>query len=60
MKTLRVDSILRREKVEKSYPKPTKHRAVDGNVAVMKKKEKEEEGERKPKEHSNAQTNKTV
>ena len=43
MKTLRVDSILRREKVEKSYPKPTKHRAVDGNVAVMKKKEKEEE-----------------
>ena len=43
MKTLRVDSILRKEKVEKSYPKPTKHRAVDGNVAVMKKKEKEEE-----------------
>ena len=47
MKTLRVDSILRREKVEKSYPKPTKHRAVDGNVAVMKKKEKEEEGVKK-------------
>ena len=33
--------------MEKSYPKPTKHRAVDGNVAVMKKKEKEEEGGKK-------------
>ena len=43
MKTLRMDSILRREKVEKSYPKPTKHRAVDGNVAGMKKKENEKE-----------------
>lgn len=40
MKTLRVDSILTKEKVEKSYPKPTKHRAVDGRVSVMKKKEK--------------------
>jgi nucleolar protein 53 len=41
MKTLRVDSILSKEKVEKSYPKPTKHRAVDGHVAVMKKIEKQ-------------------